>query len=157
MNNTKYLIGGVVLVLIIVLGLYVAKQEQADEEPVTQAMPVPGNESVEEMVVVENTTAGSYEVYAPEKLAKASDGKVVLFFKASWCPTCKALDGNIKANLDKIPSDVTILEVDYDKYEDLKKKYNVTYQHTMVQVDSSGEMIKKWSGSPTLDSILSNL
>ena len=33
---------------------------------------------------------GSYELYAPEKLAKANEGDVVLFFRATWCPTCKA-------------------------------------------------------------------
>ena len=100
---------------------------------------------------------GNYEVYAPEKLARADDGDVVLFFKASWCPTCKALDGDIKANASSIPSGVTILEVDYDNSTDLKRKYNVTYQHTLVQVDAEGNQIAKWSGSPTLASLLTNI
>lgn len=127
--------------------------------PTSQAMPAPGYEGVEEMVVNKDgaMAIGSYEVYAPEKLTKATDGKVVLFFRASWCPTCKALDADIRANLAKIPAGVTILDVDYDKYVDLKKKYNVTYQHTMVQVDASGNQIQKWSGSPTLGSILEKI
>jgi hypothetical protein len=52
---------------------------------------------------------------------------------------------------------VTILKTDYDKETELKKKYGVTYQHTLVQVDKSGNMIKKWSGGGTLDNLLSQI
>lgn len=100
---------------------------------------------------------GSYEVYSPEKLAWAKDGKVVLFFKASWCPTCKVVDVDIKSNLSAIPKDTYILEVNYDNSSELKKKYGVTYQHTFVQVDENGAQIAKWSGSPTLASLLTNI
>lgn len=101
---------------------------------------------------------GSYETYAPEKIAKAaSTGDTVLFFHASWCPTCRALDADIKANLGKIPAGLTILDVDYDKSSDLKKKYGVTYQHTMVQVDKDGNMIHKWMGSQTLAAFVSEV
>ncbi len=93
---------------------------------------------------------GSYEVYSPEKLAMAQKGKVLLFFKASWCPTCRTLDADIKANMEDIPAGVTILEVDYDTYGELKQKYGVTMQHTLVQVDASGSLISKWSGGNTL-------
>jgi len=109
----------------------------------------------EESVMVKEK--GSYETYAPEKLARANEGDVVLFFRASWCPTCKALDADIKANADNIPAGVTILDVNYDTQVDLKRKYNVTYQHTLVQVDASGNQIAKWSGSPTFASILPNI
>jgi hypothetical protein len=44
--------------------------------------------------------------------------------------------------------------VDYDNSDELKKKYGVTYQHTLVQVDKDGNLIKKWSGSPTLTSLV---
>lgn len=100
---------------------------------------------------------GSYEIYAPEKLAWVKDGNVVLFFKASWCPSCRAVDADIKAHLSNIPTGTHILEVDYDTALDLKKKYGVTYQHTFVQVDQNGGQIAKWSGSPTLASLLTNI
>jgi thiol-disulfide isomerase/thioredoxin len=100
---------------------------------------------------------GSYEMYDASKLAMAKDGKVVLFFKASWCPSCRTLDADIKASLADIPAGVTILEVDYDKYGDLKQKYAVTTQHTLVQVDASGSQIMKWSGGNTLESVVSKL
>lgn len=101
--------------------------------------------------------AGSYEPYSPEKVALAKNGKVVLFFHASWCPTCRAVDADIKAHRSDIPADVTILDVDYDKATALKQQYGITYQHTFVQVDADGTQIKKWSGSPTLADIVSKL
>ena len=102
--------------------------------------------------------AGSYEAYAPEKVALASaTHDVVLFFRASWCPTCRVVDADIKANLSKIPASLAILDVNYDTSAALKKKYGVTYQHTFVQVDKDGNLIKKWSGSPTLSAIVAEV
>jgi len=101
---------------------------------------------------------GSYETYASEKVALASaTHDVVLFFRASWCPTCRALDADIKANLSKIPESLAILDVNYDNSTALKQKYGVTYQHTFVQVDKDGNLIKKWSGSPTLSALVSEV
>lgn len=102
-------------------------------------------------------SAGTYEDYSASKLALANEGKVVLFFKANWCPTCNAVDKDIKANLSNVPSGTHILKVDYDNSTELKKKYGITYQHTFVQVDSSGNQIAKWAGSPTLKALVSNI
>ncbi len=101
--------------------------------------------------------AGSYDAYAPEKLALAETGDVVLFFHASWCPSCRGLNADIEGNLSAIPSDVTILKVDYDTETELKKKYGVTTQHTLVQVAADGTLIKKWSGSPSLSGLVSQI
>ena len=100
---------------------------------------------------------GSYEAYSSEKLLLAKSGKVVLFFKADWCPTCRALDANIKENTTLIPEGVTILEVNYDTSTALKQKYGVTSQHTLVQVAADGSKIATWQGTPTLAGILSHL
>lgn len=101
--------------------------------------------------------AGNYIAYSPDKIALAQKGKVVLFFHASWCPTCRNLDADIKAHLKDIPSDVTILDVDYDTSGPLKQKYGVTIQHTLVQVDATGMKLAKWTGSPTLADITSHI
>ncbi len=100
---------------------------------------------------------GTYENYSAEKIAFAAEGKVILFFYAPWCPTCKALDGDINAELSQIPSNTKILKVDYESSTELKKKYGVTYQHTLVQVDAQGNMITKWSGGNTLESLLEKI
>jgi thioredoxin 1 len=101
---------------------------------------------------------GSYESYSPEKIAMASSAhNVVLFFHASWCPTCIALDKDIKSHVKDIPSNLTILDVDYDTSTSLKQKYGVTVQHTLVEVDAKGNLIKKWLGSPTLADLASKV
>jgi thiol-disulfide isomerase/thioredoxin len=100
---------------------------------------------------------GSYEAYSPEKIARAESGDVVLFFHASWCPSCRGLNSNLEKNADAIPQGLSILKVDYDKETELKKKYGVTTQHTLVQVDKDGNMIKKWSGGSKLENLVSQV
>lgn len=100
----------------------------------------------------------NYIDYSSTTLAKASEnnGKPVLFFKASWCPTCQAADKAFLGNLDKIPAGVTVLKVDYDTEKDLKAKYGITYQHTFVQVDANGNELAKWNGGD-IENLITNL
>ncbi len=107
--------------------------------------------------VVTPTSAGSYEAYSPEKFALAESGKVILFFHATWCPSCRALDSDINKNLSSIPAGVIILKTDYDREIELKKKYGVTSQHTLVQVDAQGNLLKKWTGDSKLTKLLSQI
>ncbi len=104
-------------------------------------------------------TKGAYISYADYTKNKATyqNHKVVLYFHAPWCPTCQALDKNITANLGTIPEKTVIVKTDYDASNDLKKKYGVTYQHTMVQIDTNGNKIVKWSGSPELKDLLAKI
>lgn len=111
----------------------------------------------DDILMESSTRPGTVEDYDPSKLVLAEDGDVVMYFYANWCPTCKALDKDIEANLDSIPDNTHILRVNYDTEAELKRKYGVTYQHTFVQVDADGELVKKWSGSPTLSSLVSQI
>lgn len=98
---------------------------------------------------------GVYVDYDPSKLANATEGPVVLFFHAPWCPTCKKANTNFMEG--SIPDGLTLLKTDYDSSTAMKQKYGVTYQHTFVQVDKDGNLIKKWSGSSTYDALTSQL
>lgn len=75
----------------------------------------------------------------------ASEKPTVLFFNASWCPSCKGAVKDFKANESDI-KDYYLILVDYDNSDDLQKKYGVSYQHTFVQIDSEGEAVTKWNG-----------
>jgi thiol-disulfide isomerase/thioredoxin len=157
-----------VAILVVWGGVYVSfggKKDTAVMEKETanvdSAMVTKDAGDVMEKEVVKDTTVmtvGTYEAYSPAKAALASaTHNVVLFFRAGWCPSCRAIDSDIKTNLSKIPSSLAILDVDYDNSSELKKKYGVTYQHTFVQVDKDGNLVKKWSGSPTLSALVSEI
>jgi thiol-disulfide isomerase/thioredoxin len=88
------------------------------------------------------TDLGAYEADAATFHAA---GDVVLFFNASWCPTCQAAVRSLEA--DGVPAGLTVVSVDYDSATDLRKAYGVTVQHTYVQVDEAGRQQAKWTGS----------
>lgn len=92
----------------------------------------------------------AYEADAPMFHAA---GDVVLFFNASWCPTCKATVESLDA--DGVPPGLTVVSVDYDAATDLKKQYGVTVQHTFVQVDEQGNQEAKFTGAPSGEAIAS--
>ena len=78
-------------------------------------------------------------------------GDVVLFFNATWCPTCQATVKSLDA--DGTPAGLTVVSVDYDNANDLRKQYGVTVQHTFVQVDESGTELAKFTGSASGEDI----
>ena len=63
----------------------------------------------------------------------------MLFFHASWCPQCRKLDEELRAA--GAPDGLTVFKVDYDSRTDLRQKYGVTLQTTVVFVDDRGESI----------------
>ncbi len=75
--------------------------------------------------------------------ALASGKKVVLFFHAPWCPSCKSADTNLSE--ETLLSDTIVFKTDYDSNVELKKKYGVTYQHTFVSLKSDGSLMQKAS------------
>jgi thioredoxin 1 len=99
---------------------------------------------------------GIYLPYTSTAVAQAK-GQVVLFFHANWCPTCIAVNKDIETNLKNIPTDLTILKTGYDDEKELKELYGVTAQHTFVQVDNTGKLIKKWRWGVTLAEVVSQV
>ncbi len=96
------------------------------------------------------TDATGYLDFSTAELGKSD--KTVLFFHASWCPSCRAADSAISSNVSEVDN-FLLLKTDYDSETDLRKKYGVTTQHTFVRIDKNGDLIKKWSGGNSVQSI----
>ena len=117
-----------------------------------QATPIVNNQNQAEP----SKQAGEYLAFS-EQAFNSSTNQRILFFHAPWCPQCRDLDKDISSN--SVPAGVTIFKTDFDSSQDLKKKYGVTQQTTVVLVDSSGNLVKKFVAydSPTLNSVINNL
>ncbi len=87
----------------------------------------------------------------PQKYHDA--GNVVLFFNASWCPTCQQTVTNLDS--EGVPPGLTVVSVDFDQASELRQDYGVTVQHTFVQVDASGAEQAKFTGALTGEQISS--
>ncbi|MEV8267460.1 thioredoxin family protein [Microbacterium sp. NPDC076911] len=104
----------------------------------------------------DSVTPGAYVEYSEAALASA-EGTPVLFFHATWCPQCRALDEDILAS--GVPDGITILKVDYDSNQELRQQYGVTQQTTLVELDSNGEALTTFIPyeDPSLDFALAGL
>lgn len=112
-----------------------------------------GPESAERASGAEGT-AGTYQDYDAEKVAQSDAEHIFLFFHATWCPSCRALDADIVANAETIPTDVEIYKVDYDTATDLKRQYGVTTQHSIIAITATGEAISDINHPLTLEGVL---
>jgi thioredoxin 1 len=92
--------------------------------------------------------AGMYSPYSATAVsASLASGKgVYLFFHATWCPGCRALDSSISGDIASIPAGSVIYKVDYDTNEALRQQYGVTSQHTVVKLNADGTSMKKTMG-----------
>lgn len=97
-----------------------------------------------------------YVAYNPNYLEMYQGKTKVLYFYATWCPTCKVVDKEINEKLESIPEDLVIIKTNYDTESDLKQKYGITYQHTFVLVDDQGNELDKWNGGG-LDEIIERI
>lgn len=164
----KLVVIGIVFVILIALGSFYYLSQQ----PKTPDLSTPAQTNTEDKITIEdNQTINSdlvigsdsaetvesnpnpYQEYSKATFNKNTDKKTrILFFYADWCPTCRPVDAEIKANLSAIPKDIVIIKVNYnDDYtdqdeKDLARRYGITYQHTFVRIDSKGNEVDKWNG-----------
>lgn len=97
-----------------------------------------------------------YREYSDDILFTLTGLRILLFFHADWCPTCQNFEKQILAS-NTIPKDVVILKVNYDTATELKKKYSILSQSTFVQIDSKGNMYKRWLGKSDISEIISDM
>lgn len=104
----------------------------------------------------ESDAQGAYVDYSENVIANTT-GTKILFFHAPWCPQCRDIESDIKTK--GVPTGVTIIKVDYDSNQALRKKYGVALQTTVVRIDDNGELVKKFVAydDPSLETIKNNL
>ena len=95
--------------------------------------------------------------FTTEALARslAKTQTVVYYFAATWCPDCQATYRDLKVNFTRLPANLTLVFVNYDKANELKKKYGITVQHTFVVIGPSGEKKKVFNGTTTVAEVVS--
>lgn len=145
-------------------GLFIVSQRSSTTEVAKEAVEKKNNSTPgsEQNKMVENDSVSRYLEYSDSALDETKNKRRVLYFYASWCPTCRPTDADLKANESKIPEDTVVIRVNYNdpdtdsQEKDLAKKYGITYQHTFVQIDAQGKEIARWSSGQT-DELLTNL
>ena len=96
-----------------------------------------------------------YKNYSPEKIVNASEENIILFFHADWCSTCVAFEKKVLS--EKIPDNILILKVNYDKELELRKKYNIITQTSFVLIDNKWNLIKRWIWWRWIDNIIKKI
>ncbi|MEP7303865.1 MAG: thioredoxin family protein [Caldimonas sp.] len=85
--------------------------------------------------------------------AVAAGKPVVVDFKASWCPTCKAQKPIVDALLaEPKRKELTLFAADYDTEAALKQQLRVTQQSTFV-VFKGGKEVGRSTGQTNRDAI----
>ncbi len=99
-----------------------------------------GTQSDASEVVTAIENAGTYEDYSSERFDELlGSERFILFFHADWCPTCRALEADIKSDLGVLNQHV-LLEANYDKEVDLKKEYEINSQSTVIFFNADGSV-----------------
>lgn len=158
----RLVIGAIAVVLLIAVGVVLWKlvdTQTATKTVVTtnQTEAVAPQQSVDEMATATQAPKARYVTYSQADLASTS-GTKILFFHASWCPQCRALDEDITKHISD-DNGVTIFKVDYDSNQALRQKYGVTLQTTFVKIDENGNLIKKYVAynTPTYADVKANV
>lgn len=71
-----------------------------------------------------------------EKFKDLIKEKVLVDFYANWCGPCKM----IASELERVESNIKVIKVDVDQFEDLAKEYGVMSIPTLILFDKGNEV-----------------
>lgn len=71
--------------------------------------------------------------------AQKANKPVALHFHADWCPTCRAQEKVLQELKTEAGLDLTVLVANYDTEKDLKRRFNVRAQSTLVVLHGQKE------------------
>lgn len=146
------IIAGAIIVGAVGLGVHLFPRES--QAPTLTVTPNDNQPSTDPSA--SQPASGSYVDYR-EGVIENTAGQKILFFHAPWCSQCRALEASIQKG--PVPEGVTIIKVDYDSMQELRQKYGVTLQTTLVKVDDNGQLVEKYVAysKPSLDALIENL
>lgn len=87
---------------------------------------------------VADAQSAQYVTYSDGAIAEYAGSDKVIFFHASWCPACRALDAELSSQISELPEGTVVMKADYDQETELREKYGVNLQHTLVFIDDEG-------------------
>lgn len=71
--------------------------------------------------------------------AQKANKPVALHFHAEWCPTCRAQEKVLQELKSEAGLDLTVLVANYDTEKDLKRRFNIRAQSTLVVLHGEKE------------------
>ncbi len=84
--------------------------------------------------------------------AQKANKPVAVHFHADWCPTCRAQEKVLQTLKAEPGLDLTVLVANYDTEKDLKRRFNVRAQSTLVVLRGQQEWARL-VGDTSVDSI----
>ena len=84
--------------------------------------------------------------------AQKADKPVAVHFHADWCPTCRAQEKVLQTLKAEPGLDITVLVANYDTEKDLKRRFNVRAQSTLIVLRGQQEWARL-VGDTSADSI----
>ena len=97
------------------------------------------------LLSVNSVMAKEIKNYDQANFSQATKAEQVtlLHFHADWCPVCRRQDDALlEISKNKEFSHLTILKADYDKENDLKKRFNVKGQSTLIVLVGDHEVAR---------------
>lgn len=163
----KVLVIGAVVLVVVIAGYFFYNSPSKNSKTALNTQQVSNTQQESQSLpqaehVNDDQEQVKYVTFSDGVIEENAGKRRVLYFYASWCPTCRPADQSFHDNEAQIPEDVTLIRVNYNDPETdeqekaLAKKYGITYQHTFVQVDENGQQISIWNGGQ-IEELLSNL
>lgn len=158
----KYVYASSVIFFLFVFYLLVQKDKNSFLNPSDSGISNLQQNTEAQSSTRETQLKGKYMTFSREVFNESTDNKRVLFFYANWCPTCRPVDQELNLSENKIPEDLVIFRVNYNdsdtdqEEKNLADDYEITYQHTFVQIDKGGKVVNKWNGGG-LSELLDNI
>ena len=109
--------------------------------PPPKTMPPPAPPKIADMVKSEEDQGQYVDAFGDMTIASSAIGNgnsSLLFFYASWCGYCQTKDANLKELYRDESLTLSTYKIDFDTASELKARYAVASQDTVVLIDGSG-------------------